>query len=65
MARAWCKCDGCNRVLFQDTALWKGEKPFCEACAPKGAKRREAEAEPEPEPPVKVDEVFKDSLTGG
>ena len=48
MARAWCMCAGCNRVLFQDTALWKSDKPYCEECAPKGAKR--------PEPPEPVEE---------
>ena len=64
MARSWCMCAGCNRVLFQDTALWKSEKPYCEECAPKGAKR------PEPPEPVEVkdnknDEGLKDSFTRG
>ena len=46
MARSWCMCAGCNRVLFQDTALWKSDKPYCEECSPKGAKRPEVEPEP-------------------
>ena len=62
MARSWCMCAGCNRVLFQDTALWKSDKPFCEECAPKGAKRPE---EPAEEPAPGVDEQLNDSCTGG
>ena len=67
MARAWCMCAGCNRVLFQDTALWKSDKPFCEECAPKGAKRPELPAEepPKEEPAPMVDELLNDSCTGG
>ena len=74
MARSWCMCAGCNRVLFQDTALWKSDKPFCEECAPKGAKRPEV-FEPEEFKELitpseetltaNTDELLNDSCTGG
>ena len=67
MARSWCMCAGCNRVLFQDTALWKSDKPFCEECAPKGAKRPEEPTEEPPKegPAPRLDEMINDSCTGG
>ena len=65
MARAWCMCAKCNRVLFQDTALWKGDKPYCEECAPKGAKRPELPEEPAPKSTIVPDTPMDDSYTRG
>ena len=63
MAREWCMCAGCNRVLFQDTALWKSDKPYCEECAPKGAKR--PEIEPVVEPVAEPEEAPEENPEAG
>ena len=60
MAREWCFCEVCNCVMWKDGAMWKGDKPYCPAHAPKGAKLPEPVEEFEP-----VTTTTDDVLAGG